>query len=129
MKSYYKYSLDVREKVFMFAGLTDNGESLVTTLLDGDTYVLKDDVLYTTGNDAILPHETERFNNGFYLGHGCLGNGTVYWDKRNKEFGDFKIIGQITDDKQLIIRTDEKVLIDFLKEEARPNIKIKAGGK
>ena len=129
MKPYYEHGLEVREKVFYFNGFTKSGEERVVSLLDGDSYMLKDDVLYTLDGLSVLPHETERFHSGFYLGHGCLGNGVVYWDKGDAEFGDYKKIGQITDNKELIIRTDEKVLIDFLKTEAKPNIKIKEGGK
>jgi hypothetical protein len=108
----------VREEVFFFAGFDNYMRESVTSLLDHNTYKLVDGTLYdyTYSGEPDCPMDitTARFNNGFYIGAGCMGNGTVYWNKRKQENGDYKIFGQIIQNGELIIRTEEKVLIDFL---------------
>lgn len=122
MKQYQKHTMEVREKVFMFAGFDDWHREFVKSLEDGDTFLLVDGVLHCfTGSgepDCPLHATTKRFNDGFYLGHGSFGNGTVYWDKRSQEFGDYKTIGQVTDSNELIIKTKDPVLVQFMKTEA-----------
>jgi len=108
----------VREEVFFFAGYDSMMRECVTSLLDHNTYKLIDgtlyDYIYTGEPNVPMDITTERFNSGFYISAGHLGNGTVYWNRRESENGDHKIFGQITQSGELIIRTQEKVLIDFL---------------
>jgi len=122
MKVHTLHTKQVRENIFYFGGFDDWHREFVNDMLDGDSYLLVDKVLhtYTASGEPDIPlyETTNRFNNGFYLGHGCFGNGVVYWDKRNEEFGDYKQIGQVTQNKELIIKTDNHILIEFLKTEA-----------
>lgn len=110
----------VREEVFFFGGYDKDFNETVVSLLDHNSYTLIDGALYLSSesgqHDIPMDTTTKRFNDGYYIGAGCLGNGVCYWNKREFENGDYKTFGQITQDGELIVKTSEKVLIDFLNQ-------------
>ena len=109
------------ENIFFFAGFDAQWRERVKKINDSKEHLLVDGCLYDMDeNYKPLSKEqelTEKFENGFYLGCGSMGNGTVYWNKREQEHGDYKIIGQITSSNELIIRTEDATLVQFLRKQ------------
>ena len=112
MLKHTKYSQEVREKIFFFSGFDDELREIVCSLSDGNDYLLVGNELFDEFGELQLDL-SRKFQEGYYLGHGCLGNGTSYWNKKEG----YKFIGLIESHGKLNIYTKDTMLIKFLYEE------------
>lgn len=110
------YSRIIQEQVFLSFGFNNDMNRIVLSLLDEKTYTIIDGVLHSNRSGTYIPSDTatKRYNNGFCVLAVCYENGIVYSDVNQKECGDYKKIGQIIHGGELVICTEENVLIQFL---------------